>query len=219
MFSMTTTARALAILTVTLSASFAVAQTAPTTPAQPAAVVAAPALPEGQVSIAVGNFKCKAAKCYSDLGSGIADALTGALLNTGKFAVYERENTAELTEEAFFNGGTAFQGADVLIFGSITQYEPDASSGGISFLGISLGQKSSTIAIDLRIVDAKTRRVIGAAQVQGKAEGNNFSVTGLLPVDIGSKSSPQIEAAISQMLNTAVQQLMLKVPASYYKVQ
>ena len=61
--------------------------------------------------------------------------------------------------------------------------------------------------------------MIGAAQVQGKAEGNNFNVSGLLPVNVGSQSSPQIEAAISQMLTTAVQQLMLKVPASYYKVQ
>ncbi len=218
MSTLKNTARALALVTFALSAPLVSAQT--TAPAaQPAPVTAAPALPEGQVNIAVGTFKCKAAKCYSDLGSGISDALTGALLNTGKFAVYERENTTELTEEAFFGGGTEFQGADVLIFGSITQYEPDASSGGISFLGISVGQKSSTIAMDLRIVDAKTRRVIGAAQVQGKAEGNNFSVVGLLPVNVGTHSSPQIEAAISLMLNTAVQQLMLKVPASYYKVQ
>lgn len=196
----------------------AAAQTAaPTTPTAP--VSAAPALPDGQVNIAVGIFKCKAAKCYSDLGEGIADALTTALLNTGKFAVYERENTQSLTEEAFLNGGAAFQGADLLIFGSITQYEPDASSGGISFLGISVGQKSSTIAMDIRIVDAKTRRVIGATQVQGKAEGNSFSMSGLLPVNIGGKSSPQIEAAISQMLNNAVQQLLLRVPSGYYKVQ
>jgi curli biogenesis system outer membrane secretion channel CsgG len=208
-----------AALTLTLALIVpAAAQTAPAT-STAAPVVAAPALPEGQVNIAVGTFKCKAAKCYTDLGEGIADALTTALLNTGKFAVYERENTGQLTEEAFFNGGAEFQGAELLIFGSITQYEPEASGGGISFLGISVGQKSSTIGIDLRIVDAKTRRVIGATQVQGKAEGSSFNMNGLLPVNIGTKSSPQIEAAISQMLNNAVQQLMLKIPAGYYKLQ
>ncbi|WP_272976374.1 CsgG/HfaB family protein [Deinococcus geothermalis] len=204
-------------LTLALAAPAAQAQTAPAS--TPAPVTAAPALPEGQVAIAVGTFKCKAAKCYSNLGSGIADALTTALLNTGKFAVYERENTGQLTEEAFFNGGTEFQGAELLIFGSITQYEPEASGGGLSFMGISMGQKSSTIGVDLRIVDAKTRRIIGATQVQGKAEGNNFSMSGLLPVDIGTNSSPQLEAAISQMLNNAVKELLLKIPASYYKVQ
>lgn len=194
------------------------AQTAPAT-STAAPVVAAPALPEGQASIAVGTFKCKASKCTSDLGSGVADALMTALLNTGKFAVYERENTEQLTEEAFFKGGTTFEGAELVIFGSITQYEPDASGGGLSFMGVSVGQKSSTIGIDLRIVDVRTRRIIGATQVQGKADGNSFSVTGLLPVNIGAKSTPQLEAAITQMLNNAVQQLMLKIPATYYKTQ
>ncbi|THF70371.1 hypothetical protein E7T06_07850 [Deinococcus sp. Arct2-2] len=56
---------------------------------------------------------------------------------------------------------------------------------GIQFSFVSVGQKSSTIAIDLRI--------------------------------IGVKPSPKIEAAITQMLNNAVQQLMLNIPAGYYK--
>jgi curli biogenesis system outer membrane secretion channel CsgG len=50
----------------------------------------------------------------------------------------------------------------------------------------------------VRIVDAKTRRVIGAAQVHGRAEGNNFNVSSLLPVNVRSQSSPQIEVAISR---------------------
>ncbi|AWT37424.1 hypothetical protein DM785_17065 (plasmid) [Deinococcus actinosclerus] len=212
-----TTIRLLA-LTLALAAPVA-AQTAPATPVTPPAAAGTAALPEGQVSIAIGTFKCKAAKCYGDLGEGVADALTTALLNTGKFAVYERENTSELTEEAFLKGGTAFESADLLIFGSITQYEPDASGGGVSFLGFSVGQKSSSIAMDLRIVDARTRRIIGATQVQGSASGNSFNMQGLLPIDIGTKSSPQIEAAISQMLNNAVKDLLLKVPASYYRSQ
>ncbi|MFC4427302.1 CsgG/HfaB family protein [Deinococcus navajonensis] len=212
-----TTLRLLA-LTLALAAP-AAAQTSPTPASPPSTVAGAAALPDGQVSIAVGNFKCKAAKCYADLGAGIADALTTALLNTGKFAVYERENTEQLTEEAFFKGGTAFEGAELLIFGSITQYEPEASGGGLSFMGMSVGQKSSSIGMDIRIVDAKTRRIIGATQVQGSVSGNSFSVVGLLPVNIGAKSSPQIEAAITQMLNNAVKDLLLKVPASYYKVQ
>jgi curli biogenesis system outer membrane secretion channel CsgG len=87
---------------------------------------------------------------------------------------------------------------DVLIFGWVTRFGTGASNVCLSFMGIPVGQKTSTIAIDLRIVDAKTRRVIGAAQVQGRAEGNNFNVSGLLPVNVGSHSSPQIEAAISR---------------------
>ncbi|WP_221091524.1 CsgG/HfaB family protein [Deinococcus aquaedulcis] len=212
-----TTLRLLA-LTIALAAPVA-AQTAPTQAAPPATVAGAAALPDGQVSIAVGIFKCKAAKCYSDLGDGVADALTTALLNTGKFTVYERENTTQLTEEVFFQGGTAFEGAELLIFGSITQYEPEASGGGLSFMGLSIGQKSSSIGMDIRIVDAKTRRIIGATQVQGSVSGNSFSMVGLLPVNIGAKTSPQIEAAITQMLNNAVKDLLLKIPSSYYKVQ
>lgn len=207
-------------LTLALAAPAAAQTTStPAAPATPAPVTAAPALPQGQVNIAVGTFRCKASKCSSDLGDGISDALTTALLNTGKFAVYERENTGQLTEEAFLSGGAAFEGADLLIFGSITQYEPEASGGGINVLGFSLGQKKSTIAMDLRIVDVKTRRIIGGTQVKGEAQGNSFSMSGMLPLNlgVGVKASPQIEAAINTMLNDAVQQLLLKVPAGYYR--
>lgn len=178
---------------------------------------AAPAIPAGaQANVAVGDFLCKAAKCYSGLGGGIADALTTALLETGKFSVLERQNLNTLNEEAFAAGGANFEGADLVIFGSITAFEPEASSGGASFFGLSVAQKEATITADLRVVDVKTRRTIAGTRVEGKSTAQGVSVN--IVGKFGSVQGGNVEKAVAAMLQQAVNQLMNRVPVSYYKM-
>lgn len=172
---------------------------------------------QGQVNIVVGSLKCKVEKCYGGLGEGIGDVLIIVLFNIGKFVVYECENIVQLIEEVFFNGGVIFQGVDVLIFGVIMQYEFQVFSGGLLFMGVLVGKKSSIIVMDLCIVDVKICCIIGVIQVQGKVEGNNFNVSGLLFVNVGVQLSFQFEVVILQMLNNVVQQLFFKVLVFYYK--
>jgi curli biogenesis system outer membrane secretion channel CsgG len=174
----------------------------------------------GQVSIAIGELSCKAAKCYNGLGAGISEGLTTALIETGRFSVFEREGLRALTEESFFGGGSgpvSFEGADVLVFGAITAFEPDASAGGFSLMGISLVQKTSTISADLRIVDAKTRRILSVARVEGKTTDSSVSISRIIPGTIAGSSSESTSKAIRAMLEQAVQGLMARIPASYYR--
>ena len=203
----------LALTTLFLSAAPALAQDA--APGAVPVLSPAPTLP-AQVNIAVGDFKCSAAKCYGNLGSNVSESLTTALLNTGKFSVMERQNLGQLNEEAFASGGAAFQGADLVIFGSITQFEPEAQSGGFS-LGrlISVGKKESSIGADLRIVDVKSRRTIAGTHVDGtsSSQGISLSIVG----NMGASSNGGVEKAVAAMLKQAVDQLVARIPANYYK--
>ena len=94
--------------------------------------------------IAVASFKCKAAKCNGEIGSGIADMLTTALFNSGKFIVIERSNEGFSAVERELQLSQSMikqnrqinnlEGADILVVGAITAFEPKA--GGIGAGGV-----------------------------------------------------------------------------------
>lgn len=216
------------IFAAALLAGPALAQTAPP-PVAPAPVAPAPVAPAplnappaaaAQVNVAVGVFKCNAARCTSELGVGLADALMNALSDTGAFAVYERENVPQLMQNNFIGTGSdpaaALSPVDVLVFGNINSYEPDSASGQGCFMGVCLGGKESTIGADLRVVDSKTGRVIATAKVEGKSSSNSagFSFGGL---SLGGSKSSGVDKAVGIMLAQAVQLLQSKIPANYYR--
>lgn len=188
-------------------------------PAAPPAPVSAPPVSEPQVHIAVGVFKCNVRLCTSELGTGLADALMSALSETGKFAVYERENVPQLVQNNMIAGTdptAALSPVDVLVFGNINVYEPESSSGQGCFMGVCLGGKESRIGADLRIVDSKTGRVLATTKVEGKSSttGGSIYFNGL---SLGGKQSSGLDKAVGAMLTQAVQVLQSKVPASYYR--
>ena len=208
-----------------LTVSPALAQTttgSTSTPVTSPPVVAPPATPL-QVSIAIGNFACKASRCTADLGNGIADALATALLDTGKFSLLERENLAGTTAENFFNATNPtarYEGADVVVFGAITNLDVDGQSGGLCLFGVCLGGKESVVGADLRIVDVKTSRVIAGTHIEGKSSSSGISMNlgGLLPgLALNGNQSSSVQAALGDMLKKAVDQLIQRIPSNYYR--
>ena len=213
-----------------LTFSPALAQTTtgpiPASASSSAPVTAPPTAPPTtplQVSIAIGGFACKASRCTSDLGNGIADALATALLETGKFSLLERENLAGTTAENFFNATNPtarYEGADVVVFGSITNLDVDGQSGGLCLFGVCLGGKESVVGADLRIVDVKTSRVIAGTHIEGKSSSSGISMNlgNLLPgLTLNGNQSSSVQAALNNMLKNAVDQLIQRIPASYYR--
>ncbi|EDM24217.1 CsgG/HfaB family protein [Caminibacter mediatlanticus] len=137
--------------------------------------------------IAVASFKCKAAKCNGSIGSGISDILTTALMKTNKFIVLERDSEAmraiqnELNNQIIMTNRHAnrMEGTDILVVGAITAFEPKAGGFGIGGVtiplnvpvigGIKFAKNDAYIALDLRLVDISTGRVLAATTIEGKA--------------------------------------------------
>lgn len=200
-----------------------------------------------QARIAVARFTNKskdANNWYSqEIGDGMADMLTTALFNSGRFIVLERQALNDVLSEQDLGASgrvseqTAaaigeIEGAELLVVAAVTEFEANmggtkAGVGGLAggIIGaIAGGSRSAHMAIDLRIIDARTSRVLAATSVEGEAK--DFNMGGALAgftgaVGLGGalsswKNTPR-EKALRQVIGAAVDFIATKTPATYYR--
>ena len=168
--------------------------------------------------IAVSNFEWRSGQGSGDVGRGMTDMMTDALFNSGRFIVLERERLNEVMDEQDLANSRRFkketaaplgelEGAELLIRGAVTEFEPDCSGGSI----ILVSAKKACMAINLRILDAKTGRVLNATTVEGTSSNGSVGLIfagGALPVGLGAFSKTPMEQAIRQCIEAAVQHIV-----------
>ena len=117
----------------------------------------------------------------------------------------------------------ALEGAELLVVGAVTEFEPNAGGAGGGLLlpgfGAGLGVKTAHIAIDIRVIDAKTSRILAAQSVEGRAQdigGIGAIAPGPLAVGFGAFAKTPMEKAIRLCLQTAVNFIAQQTPAQYY---
>lgn len=171
-----------------------------------------------QKRIAVSAFEYRASNGSAGIGGGMTDMLTNALFNSGRFIVLERERLEEVTtEQDRANSGRfkketmapkgELEGAELLIRGSVTEFEPNCKGGSV----LVASGKEACIGINIRIIDAKTGRVVNATTVEGTSADHRvgFLFTGpRLPVGLGAYANTPMEAAIRNCIETAVQHIV-----------
>jgi curli biogenesis system outer membrane secretion channel CsgG len=132
-----------------------------------------------------------------DVGEGLAAQLATALQQSGCFTVVDRlALSALLREQELALTGIAakesaarvgkMSGAQILIKGEITEFEPATSGSGITLglglpkvpLGFRLGGESqnSHVAMDVRLIDASTGQILQSHRVEGKSNAAGFSL-------------------------------------------
>ncbi len=134
------------------------------------------------------------------------------------------------------------EGAEILVTAAITEFEAGTSGGGAG-VGVS-GQKgdgvgnlagklfgnvvgklagsvqNSHVALDLRLIDTRTSRIVAATSVQGSATdiaGVGALAGGGLSGDLSGFSKTPMEKAIRLAIQDAVQFVVAKTPAQYYR--
>jgi curli biogenesis system outer membrane secretion channel CsgG len=185
--------------------------------------------------ITVSKFVDKTGKGYGGIGEGMTDMLATALFNSNRFIVLERGELGEVLREqdlaasGRIKKGTEaptgeIEGAELLVVGAITEFEPNAAGAGGGFVvpgfGVGLGVKTATVAIDIRIIDAKTSRILAAHTVEGRAQDvgglGGIAVGGPLAIGFGAYAKTPMEKAIRVCLQTAVNYIASQTPAQYY---
>lgn len=204
--------------------------------------------------VVVASFECNSPQCGSGatISSGAAQALnfginipvatTGigadvstlfntALVSSNHFVVYDRSLITQLRNEAALsNQQNSFTGADLIITGVITGFEPNASGssglGAIPFIGGLVQQKKSYIRVDMRIVDTRTGAIIAAFPVEAEATDTNFAGVGagLLPGGLSTLvgglrtyNNTPMAKALAIMIEAATQAIIERIPESYMK--
>ena len=186
-----------------------------------------PAYDGPRASIVLGSFDCSAANCFQGIGEGMADAMVTALVQSSRFQVVEASgNLGTLEDELNVTGEAgAFEGADLALVGSVTQFEPNAggteSRGGVLNLFGGGSANRATAAIDLRVVDVRTRTIVAVARVTGEATSVGLSggarAFGLGSGALSTYENTPMETAIQDMIYTAVIELGNKIPQEYYR--
>jgi len=195
--------------------------------------------------IAVARFDVKAAKArdiygYAQIGDGLAEMLTTELFNTNRFIVLERQQLQDILKEQDLGASgrvrpeTAapigqVEGAEILVYGAVTAFEPNYRGGGGGFvipgLNVGLGgaAKQAYMAIDLRLVDTRTSRILAATTVEGKSTdyGAIFGAvigggTTRMPLGLGGWKNTPMEKAIRVCIKRAVDFVVSRTPAQYF---
>ena len=183
---------------------------------------------------------------HSGYGTGLRDMLTTAMVQSKRYRVLERQNIAALKQEMSLGqqgyadksgikkGG--IKGADLLIMGAITGWDPATSGAGGGLGGGLLGKagaifggikgafKKSSMAMDIRIVDTHTSEVLAATRVEGEAKDVNlggflggFGGSGGMAGGLGGFAKTPMEKAIRICMYNAVKYIAENTPKEYMK--
>ncbi len=195
--------------------------------------------------IAVSQFKDKTGGGWwsGRIGNGMADQLTTALFNTNRYIVLERQTLGDVLNEQDLGASgrirqdTAapigqIEGAELLIVGAVTEFSGNSSGGGGGIGGfgrggllggISLGFKKSHMAIDLRVIDTRTSRILAATSVEGEATDvkmgalmGGYGGSGALVGSLGGWKNTPTEKALRVCIKKAVEFIATKTPQRYY---
>ncbi|MCD6352715.1 MAG: hypothetical protein J7M06_00685 [Proteobacteria bacterium] len=190
--------------------------------------------------VAVSRFTDKTGKGWwtGQIGDGMADMLTTSLFNTNRYIVLERQTLQDVLSEQDLGASgrikqeTAaaigeIEGAELLITGAVTEFQPGSSGiggslggiGGGVLGGVLGGLKKSHVAIDMRVIDTRTSRIVAATSVEATA--TDFNLGGVLVGSnvgggLGGYSKTPIEKAVRVALGEAVKFIVSKTPSKYY---
>lgn len=197
-----------------------------------------PAYNGPQAKLAVMAFKNKTTS-YGwwgpQMGSGMADMLQTALFRTNRFILLERQDLGAVIEEqdrgdtGRFNRATLppkgqLEGAELLVVGAVTGFADKASGVGVG-LGVGpvfgiLGAAQSWLAMDVKVIDPVTGRIVVAGAVEGyssHALGGGLVFGFPLGAGLGGWAGTPKEQALRACLEQVARLIARQVPAEYYR--
>ena len=205
--------------------------------------------PKARLAVADFEDKMSSTGQYrAEYGRGMADMLATALFNTNRYIVLERQKlTYVLAEQDLGASGRVkretaapigeLEGAELLVTAAVTGFDPGVAGGGGTASGllgnlfgktagetlgnIAGGLKRAHVALDLRVVDTKTGRVVAANSVQGSAtefSGSLGAANTTFAGALGGFAKTPMERAIREAIQHSVDFVVSQTPAKFYRV-
>ncbi|MFU8819899.1 MAG: CsgG/HfaB family protein [Desulfurivibrio sp.] len=198
-----------------------------------------------RAAIAVADFEDKTVgrgQYRREYGRGMQDMLVTELFNSNRFIVLEREKLKAVIAEQDMGASGRFrqdtaapigelEGAQLLVVAAVTGFEPGTTGtkgtvkgrGGLlgdARLGaLTAGVQQAHLAMDLRVVDTATGRILAATSVEGKARSFDLGGSVLGSPASGALSTfarTPMEQAIRRAIEAAVDFVADQTPAEFY---
>jgi curli biogenesis system outer membrane secretion channel CsgG len=179
---------------------------------------------------------------------GIRDLVTTALFQSNRFIVLERDTIGDaLVEQEFSASGKVgeasripigqVEGAELLVVGALTGFDAAAAGGGgfpipipinrgRDFVVLDVEIRKSHVAMDLRVIDVRTGRIVSTVAVEGSARKFGAGLSGFahtrhggmvrIPTVLRGFANTPVEKAISEMVDAAVTHIVEKTPPVYF---
>lgn len=192
--------------------------------------------------IAVGDFQVKAGSGAPEvIGDGLREMLVTSLFNCNRFIVLDRQAMKDilLEQQLGASGRVArgteapvgqLEGVELMAYGVVSEFQQGTSGTGVSIgvpyvpLVLGGGVQNAHLAIDLRLVDTATARILFATRVQGKASDYSTQIAtqfgrgmSAVPVALSSYQNTPMEKAIRVCIDEAVRYLTTKTPPDYFR--
>lgn len=200
-------------------------------------------LPRARVAII--GFENKSAKGPSNIENIVAETFANVLLSTNQFIILERQSIQDTLKEQNIEildqikkekelSIDKTNEAELLITGMITEFESETfdTAGTPRGLTILPGRrltveskrgdvKTSHISMIIKVIDAKTGRVIISEQVKGKAS-EIVDIKGSRPgahaYFFNTYANTPVEKAIKEASEEAVRIIITKIPNEYFRI-
>ena len=206
------------------------------------------AMPAGKPSglkatVTIGDFQVKAAGAGQYIGDGLREMFLTALHNSGYFIVVERMDIKGLAAEQALSRSNMAKAnqripkgqmdvADLYVYGAVTEFDPQAK--GTAF-GTGLGQspftlrqsyKEAHMAVDFRVVDVRTGRILATKRIPGLAISKKGSIGGSLqmgsiklPTSFGMFKNTPMELSIRDCIQKGTMYIINTTPEGYFRHQ
>ena len=195
----------------------------------------------GRANVAVGDFTVKARGATLYIGDGLREMLGTALFESLRFNVISRQDPKGMIAEQKLSYskmadpdapklGGRMAVAELLIYGTVTEFEAEASGVGVKGEMAKLPAQASAeasnahVAIDLQIIDAATGLMVAARRISGSAMSGEAVVGtkvggGLteMPFSLGAYKNTPMELAIRDCIYRSVIYATERTPPKYFK--
>jgi curli biogenesis system outer membrane secretion channel CsgG len=194
----------------------------------------------GRANIAVGDFTVKARGATLWIGDALREMMETALFESKRFNVLDRLDMDGLTAEQKLSYtklvrpdapklGRQLDVAELLVYGTVSEFEDEAMGAGVQAemdkmpATASVDGKIAHMAIDIRVVDAATGRLVAARRIKGDAASGQatggFKVGGgssETPISLGAYANTPMELAIRDCIYRSVIYMTEYIPGRYF---
>lgn len=209
-----------------------------------------------RANIAVGDFRVKARGGTQYIGDGLREMLATALFESLRFNVLDRMDPKGLTAEQKLSYskmaaagspklGAQMEVAELMMYGTVTEFEAEAAGAGLKAevpttwdsAQIKAGSgalkgKKAHMAIDIRVVDVASGRLVAARRIAGSA-ASYMATFGVdfegrvsshgkkhrlrTPATLGAFKNTPMELAIRDCIYRSVIYATQSVPLQYFR--